>query len=249
MYDQEFLTSNPIIHGDCLAVLDKIPSNSIHQILVDPPYKLGKVKFENKEKQYSRVVEEWDNQWENESDYAMWCRRWLMQSKRVLVDGGSIQVFCSHHNIKEVKYGLDEMLTFRNMIPWYVTNAMPIKFAKKIGIYAHSCQYILYYSKGPIRHFDYEYLKGINGGKQHRDIFIQSARKHHPNLKHPTRKPDALIEKLIQAHSRPGDIVLDYFLGSGTTAVNARRLGRNFIGSDSQSEYIEEAVWRLDNDI
>lgn len=247
MYGQEFLESDPLIHGDNLVVLRKIPTSSVHYILVDPPYNLGEVTFQNTEKQYSRVVEEWDNQWESETDYAMWCWKWLYESQRVLVDGGAISVFCSHHNIKEVKYCLDEMLTFRNMIPWYVTNAMPIKFAKKIGVYAHSCQYILYYSKGPVRHFDYEFLKGINDGKQHRDIFIEPARKHNKNLKHPTRKPDALISKLIQAHSKPDDIVLDFFMGSGTTALNAKRLGRHFIGVDREMEYIEEAIWRLDN--
>ena len=141
----------------------------------------------------------------------------------------------------------EEFLNFRNIITWFVTNAMPIKFAKQIGLYAYSCQYILYYSKGTDTYLDYEYLKSLNNGKQHRDIFIEPSRKHNTNLKHPTRKPDELIIKLIKAHSQKNAVVLDFFLGSGTTALCAKQLNRHFIGVENNEEYFNEALWRLEN--
>lgn len=248
LYSEEFLYSNPIIQEDCLQALKQIPTETIHLALLDPPYKMGPGKFENKKKSYSRVVEAWDNEWEKPEDYTSWAYEWIKQTNRVLVNGGAILVFCSHHNLANLKHSLDQLMTFRNLIPWYVTNAMPILYAKKIGIYAHSCQYILYYSKGPVRFFDYDYLKKLNDSKQHRDIFIEPSRKHNKTLKHPTRKPDSLIEKLIQAHSKTNDIVLDFFLGSGTTALQAKLLGRRFVGVERNPEYIKEIKWRLDND-
>lgn len=243
---------NSVHNLDFKRFFDKYMSymyNSVSLVLLDPPYFMGSKEFKNKAKDYERVVEKWDNQWSSSIAYFSWTLDYLWYAFETMQQGASIIVFISHHNLIDVKKAMDGIFTFRNIIPWIIPNAMPILHAKKIGLYAYSHQYILYYTKGPTRCFNYDYLKSINDGKQHRDYIIHNNRVHNDELKHPTRKPLNLIGQLINTHSNEGDLVLDFFAGSGTTGVASKILSRKFILSEPNNEYISEINYRLENNI
>ena len=143
-----------------------------------------------------------------------------------------------------------EGFTFRNNFVFAKTNAMPIKFAKQLGIYAYSHEYALYFTKGATKTFNYDYLKAVNSGKQFRDFRVITNRDRdsqygkHP---HPCEKPLPLFELFVHASSNKNDIVLDPFVGSGTTAVACKKLNRKFIGIDINEKYCNIARKRVVN--
>lgn len=237
---------NKIYHSDCMELLSKLDDNSVDFFCLDPPYFMGNKPFVRLYEDYERVVEDWDNAWQSQQDYLGWCRDWIYLAKQKLKQGGVIIVFQSFHNVCEVKVVLDEFLTFRNFIPWYKPNAMNILAAKQKGVYAYSCEYILYHSKGTVAYFDYAYLKQLNGGHQHRDLIVMGYRPHKQSVGHPTQKPLALIEQLVVAHSPEGGLVVDCFSGSGTTAEVCLTNNRNFICGDAKQEYVDMAIKRLE---
>jgi len=122
---------------------------------------------------------------------------------------------------------------------------MPIMMAKAMGVYAYSCEYVLYYSNGKVAYFGYDYLKELNDGKQHRDLFVIHNRPHSESVGHPTQKPLKLWETLVQAHCPPGGLVVDFFAGSGTTGVAAINTGRQFILGEPNQEYCDMILERL----
>lgn len=238
---------NKIICDDCLNILKEIPDESIDLIVTDPPYNVSnKGKFEIKEKQYKRICEEWDVF--TKEEYLKFTIQWLKECNRVLKNGGAIYVTGAFHNIFDTFIIMrDEInFTFRNFITWFKPNAMPIKFAKNIGCFAYSCEYICYFSKGKVKTFNYDLLKEINGGKQMRDI-IQLSISQNKKIKHPSKKPLELIELFIKASSNEGDVVLDPFIGSGTTAVACKKLNRNYIGIEKNENYYQIANERIEN--
>jgi DNA modification methylase len=121
---------------------------------------------------------------------------------------------------------------------------MPIKYAKQLGIFAFSCEYILYYSKGKPLNFQYKKLKAQNSGKQQRDFIILNTCED-SKTGHPSQKPLKLMRKFVIASSKEGDIILDPFAGSGTTLVASKQLNRRFIGIEKEEEYILMAKNRL----
>ena len=230
---------NTIIQGDCLEVLKTFPDKSVDLIFADEPYKISdKGKFEIKEKSYKRVNVEWDK--------AIIDRIWVDECARILKDGGAFYATGTFHNIFSLRdrFESNSSLTFRNFITWFKPNAMPFKFACLIGLYAYSCEYVLYYTKGKTKTFNYHELVNMNNGNQMRDLWIIKTRQD-TKTGHPTQKPEALLSRIIQANSNKGDVVLDPFMGSGTTAIEAKRLGRHFIGIELNPEYVKIANKRL----
>jgi len=100
-------------------------------------------------------------------------------------------------------------------------------------------------SKSKKYYFNYELAKDINGGKQMRNLWVLPATRH--ITAHPTEKPESLLERIILIGSKEYDTVLDPFMGSGTTGVVAKRLGRNFIGIEIDESYFEMANTRIGN--
>ena len=231
---------------DCLDLIDQLDDESVDLVLVDPPYFMGKKPFINKAKQYKRVVEDWDNQWETLEGYLLWANTWLTRSWDKLKPGGSILITGTFHNIFDIRNDLTNIgYTFRNFVTWFKPNAMPIFMAKQMGVYAYSCEYILYFSKGKVTYFGYDYLKELNDGKQHRDIFIIPNRPHSESVGHPTQKPLKLWRPLVQAHCPDDGLVVDFFAGSGTTGVAAIETGRDYILGEASEAYckmIEERI-------
>lgn len=246
------LETNRVYQADCFDLLSFLDDESVDTFFLDPPYNMGYKPFNNASKAYKRRIEAWDGQWETEEDYQEWVLKWLTQTQQKLVPGGSILITGTFHNIFLTKNLLDYLANeglfkFRNFITWFKPNAMPVLMAKQMGCYAYSCEYILYYTKAPGKtaFFDYEYLKTLNDGKQHRDVLIIKNRSSKEARGHPTQKPLELLEILVQAHVPEDGLVVDFFGGSGTTAEAAILHGRNFILGERNPTYIEMILDRI----
>jgi len=251
---------NTIHKGDCRIVLNKeIPEESVDLIFADPPYNLSGngLKWEGNKTggDWFMVNEKWDQMTEDE--YLKFTKEWIEACKRVLKPNGSIYISCTYHNIGELIMVLKALgFTPRNIITWHKNNAMPSMTRRT---FTHSCEYVLFFSKGKKWIFNYTDIKKINperakdgSEKQMRDLWImpvvqgkERVRDKTGRSAHPTQKPENLLERVILASSNKGDIVLDPFLGSGTTAIVAKRLGRKWIGIETEDKYIRVAEKRL----
>lgn len=251
---------NTIYKGDCRTILNKeIPEESVDLIFADPPYNLsgnGLKWMGNKTGgDWFMVNEKWDQM--SESEYLKFTKEWLEACKMVLKPTGSIYISCTYHNIGELVMTLKALgFTPRNIITWHKNNAMPSMTRRT---FTHSCEYVLFFSKGKKWIFNYADIKKINpdkakdgSEKQMRDLWImpvvqgkERVRDKTGRAAHPTQKPENLLERVILASSNKGDVVLDPFLGSGTTAVIAKKLGRKWIGIETESKYIKVAEKRI----
>ena len=251
---------NTIYKGDCRTILNKeIPEESVDLIFADPPYNLsgnGLKWMGNKTGgDWFMVNEKWDQM--SESEYLKFTKEWLEACKRVLKPTGSIYISCTYHNIGELIMTLKTLgFTPRNIITWHKNNAMPSMTRRT---FTHSCEYVLFFSKGKKWIFNYADIKKINpdkakdgSEKQMRDLWImpvvqgkERVRDKTGRAAHPTQKPENLLERVILASSNKGDVVLDPFLGSGTTAVIAKKLGRKWVGIETENKYIKVAEKRI----
>ena len=256
------MKTNNIYKGDCREILKKqIPNESIDLIFADPPYNLSGngLKWKNKGLggDWFMVNEKWDKM--TESEYLKFTQGWLAECKRILKSHGSIYVSCTYHNIGELTMALKALgFTPRNIITWHKNNAMPSMTKRS---FTHSCEYVLYFTKGKKWTFNYSELKKFNpdkakdgSEKQMRDLWIMPVCQGKERIKdktgraaHPTQKPENLLERIILASSNKGDVVLDPFLGSGTTAFVAKKLGRKWIGIETDDKYIKIAEKRIKN--
>lgn len=252
---------NNIYKGDCRKVLKKeIPSESIDLIFADPPYNLSGngLKWQNKGMggDWFMINEKWDKM--SEPEYLKFTREWLSECNRVLKSHGSIYISCTYHNIGELIITLKALgFVPRNIIVWHKTNAMPNMTRRS---FTHSCEYILFFTKGKKWVFNYSEIKKINpdktkdgSEKQMRDLWVIPICQGKERVKdetgksaHPTQKPENLLERIILASSNKGDVILDPFLGSGTTAIVAKKLWRNWIGIEAEDKYIKIAKGRLE---
>jgi hypothetical protein len=177
-------------------------------------------------------------------------REWLTLCRRALKPDGSLWVSGTLHNIFSVGYAL-QTLGFKilNDIAWYKVNPPPNLACR---YFTHATETLLWARKTPhSRHtFHYADMKAENGGKQMQSLWsIQPpTRWEKRHGKHPTQKPEALLERIVRAASRPGDLVLDPFCGSGTTGVACARLGRRFIGMDRELDYLTLARLRIEDE-
>jgi modification methylase len=248
-----------IINGDCRQVLPTIPEKSIDLIFADPPYnlQLEKELWRPNSTRVNGVDESWD-QFLNFESYDQFSHEWLSSCRRVLKDTGAIWVIGSYHNIFRVGRIMQDLgFWILNDIVWIKNNPMPnfhgVRFTN-----AHETLIWAQKIKGKLYTFNYQIMKSINNesngnstlqmrsdwklpvctGKERLKINGEKA--------HPTQKPEALLERVILASSNPGDIILDPFFGSGTTGAVAKRLGRHYIGIESQNGYISIAKERID---
>ncbi len=239
--------------GEIIEVMSKLPSGSVDLILTDPPYNASKGGVNLPDNKtggaYYKINEEWDK-FDKYSDYLDFTKRWIKESDRVLSENGSIMICCSHHNIGEVIIALKE-LSYKplNIITWRKPNAMP-NITKRM--LTHSTEFIVWYAKGKNWTFNYDNMKKYNYGKQLRDVWDFPSCQGPERIKgddgrsaHPTQKPLKLFKRLIEMASKENQIVLDPFIGSGTTAVASEELGRGWIGIDNNSEYIKIANERI----
>lgn len=242
-----------IILGDTFKVLTKMKSESVDMIFADPPYFLSNDGITCKGgKMVSVNKGSWDklesSRGKNIDEKHKFNRKWIKLCKRVLKPNGSIWISGTLHNIYSIGMALEqEGFKIINNITWQKTNPPPNLACR---CFTHSTETILWAQKDEkkSRHFfNYKLMKEQNGGKQMKDVWTGSLTKKNEKMegKHPTQKPEYLLERIILAATEEGQVVLDPFCGSGTTGVEAVRYGRRFIGIDNCEEYLQITERRL----
>ena len=244
---------NRIHQGDSIELLKQLPDNSIDLVFADPPYNLqlkGDL-FRPDQSKVSPVNDHWDK-FGSFSSYDEFTRAWLHECHRVIKDTGSIWVIGTYHNIFRVGTILqDTGFWILNDIIWIKTNPMP-NFRGTRFNNAHETLIWATKSKASKYTFHYRTMKGFNDDLQMRSDWLipicQGSERVMENGRkaHSTQKPEELLYRIILATSNPGDLVLDPFAGSGTTAAVAKRLGRNFIGFERELSYISLARERVE---
>ncbi len=250
------METNRIFQGDCTKILKSFPNKSVDLIFADPPYNLQLRKNLNRPDNsiVNGVNDDWDK-FSSYKEYDDFTYNWLKESKRVLKDNGTIWVIGSYHNIFRVGSKLQDLdFWVLNDIIWRKTNPMP-NFKGTRFTNAHETMIWASKNESSKYTFNYNAMKSLNGDLQMRSDWNLPICSGNERLKvngsklHSTQKPEALLSRIILSSSNVGDIVLDPFLGSGTTATIAKRYCRNWIGIEKEKKYIEEAQKRIDNTI
>lgn len=243
-----------IIKGDCVAALEALPSQSVDAIFADPPYnlQLGGSLHRPDQSLVDAVDNDWD-QFASFEAYDAFTRAWLLACRRVLKPNGTIWVIGSYHNIYRVGSILQDMnFWILNDIVWRKTNPMPNFKGRRFQNAHETMIWASRDAKAKSYTFNYEALKASNDDVQMRSDWLFPICSGHERLKgddgkkvHPTQKPEALLARIIMASTKPGDVVLDPFFGSGTTGAVAKRLGRHFVGIEREQDYIDAASARI----
>ncbi len=248
-----------IIPGDCIQVLATLPEKLVDLVFADPPYNL---QLENElwrpnATRVDGVVEAWD-QFSNFESYDRFTLAWLQGCRRVLKDNGTLWVIGSYHNIFRVGRILQDLgFWILNDIVWIKNNPMPnfhgVRFTN-----AHETLIWAQKIKGNKYTFNYQAMKSINrDGQSLPNVQMRSdwrlplctgkeRLKINGGKAHPAQKPEALLERVILASTRPADLILDPFFGTGTTGAVAKRLGRHWIGIETDPGYVRLAQRRIE---
>ncbi len=251
-----------LLKGDCVEILNQARENSVDMIFADPPYFLsnggischaGKMVSVNKGKwDKSKGVEE-NHQFNLE---------WLKACQKVLKPNGTIWVSGTTHVIYSIGFAMQQLgFKVLNDIVWYKRNAPPNLSCR---YFTHSTEIVLWASKNQKskHHFEYKLMKQFNNDKQMRNLWqftekeeaqtvdnvweiISPSKSEKTFGKHPTQKPLKLLERIILASTKEGDLVLDPFCGSSTTGVASLMLNRNYVGIDLEKEYLDLSKKRL----
>jgi len=224
--------------GDCLEKMKQIPSSSVDLILTDPPYNLGNF-MKNRSTNLKKMRDNffgaagWDD-----LEYDDWAKHmdgFFKESVRTLRNGGSMIVFMSIIKVETIiRLAEQNGLYYKTTGIWHKLNPMPRNMNLHFVNSTEAWVYFTYKTKtgtfnndGKIVHDFYQSAAASNGEKK--------------AGKHPTQKPVQLMEHFISLLSCEGDMVMDPFMGSGSTAVAAQRLGRNFIGIEFNEKYFDIA--------
>jgi modification methylase len=243
-----------IVVGDCVAEMTKLAPGSVDLVFADPPYNLqlqGDLKRPD-DSTVDAVDDDWDK-FSSFSAYDDFTRAWLMAARRAMKPSATLWVIGSYHNIFRVGSILQDLgFWILNDVMWRKTNPMPnfrgrrFTNAHETMIWAARDQSAKGYT------FNYEALKAGNEDVQVRSDWTLPLCTGEERLKgrdgkkiHPTQKPEALLARVILASSRPGDLILDPFSGTGTTGATAKRLGRQFIGIERDPAYAAAAATRI----
>jgi site-specific DNA-methyltransferase (adenine-specific) len=208
---------------DCLEGLKQLPDGSVDLIVTDPPYGMSFVSNYRKKK-YKPI--------ENDKDLK-WLPSFIEKSYRVLKKNSNIYVFCSKHNISEFIQQIEKLFTVKNIIVWVKNNT---SMGDLKGSYADKTEFVIFACKGKST------LRGFRGNNVLE--FDRTGNKHHP-----TEKNVEMIKLFIEKSSDEGGVVLDPFMGSGTTALACKQLRRKYIGFEIDSNYVEIAQKRLSQEV
>ena len=247
---------NKITNGNSLEVLKKIPDKTFDLVFADPPYNLqiGKKLKRPDDSKVNGVNDKWD-QFKNFNDYDNFCKLWLTESKRVLKDNGSIWVIGTYHNIFRLGYHIQNMgFWILNDVIWRKNNPMP-NFRGTRFTNAHETLIWASKNKKSKYTFNYQSLKCLNDDLQMRSDWTLPICNGNERIKkngkkvHSAQKPESLLYRILLASTNKGDFVFDPFLGTGTTVVVAKRLGRNYFGIEREKKYFKTAKQRLEKTI
>jgi len=243
-----------IINGDCIEELKKLPEKSVDLVFADPPYnlQLGGDLLRPDNSKVDAVDDDWDR-FDSFEAYDAFTKAWLKECRRVLKDDGALWVIGSYHNIFRVGVTLQDLgFWILNDIVWRKANPMP-NFKGTRFTNAHETLIWAAKGRGTRRYtFNYDAMKMANDEVQMRSDWTFPLCTGEERLKdetgakaHPTQKPEALLHRVILASTKPGDLILDPFFGTGTTGAAAKRLGRRFIGLEREPQYARLAAERI----
>ena len=245
---------NRILEQNCIDGLNALPAGSVDMVFADPPYNLqlgGELHRPNNTR-VDGVDDAWD-QFDDLAAYDAFCRKWLTAARHALKDDGSIWVIGSYHNIFRLGALLQDMgFWILNDVVWRKTNPMP-NFRGRRFTNAHET--LIWAAKSPKSKytFNYQSMKALNDDLQMRSDWTMPICSGQERLKdasgrkaHPTQKPEALLHRVILAATKPDDLVVDPFMGSGTTGAVAKRLRRRWLGFELDADYAAVARQRID---
>ena len=247
------LPIDSIVMGDCIAAMRALPAKSIDMIFADPPYnlQLGGELFRPDGSHVDAVTDDWDK-FDSLKHYDAFTRAWLAEAHRILKDDGTIWVIGSYHNIFRVGAAVQDIgYWILNDIVWRKANPMP-NFRGTRFTNAHET--LIWASKGEKAKYTFNYrsMKTLNDELQMRSDWEfpicggqERLKKSDGHKVHPTQKPEALLYRILLACTKPGDVVLDPFFGTGTTGAVAKRLGRHWIGIEREGDYCAAATARI----
>lgn len=236
-----------LFKGDCFNILPQLPENSVDMIFADPPYFLSNGGFTcHAGKMVSVNKGKWDVSKGIEENY-IFTQRWLRECQRILTPNGTIWVSGTSHIIYTVGSAMQSLgYKILNDIAWFKVNPPPNLSCR---YFTHSTETILWAAKNKYsRHyFNYELMRKMNNNKQMLSLWSIKAPGPLEKIygKHPTQKPLELLNRIVLASTRPNDIVLDPFSGSGTTGIAAFREGRQLLGIELAEEYLKVSLKRL----
>ena len=247
------LPLDQLLLGDCVTLMRMLPPASVHCVFADPPYNL-QLRGELRRPDDS-VVDGVDEDWDRFADfpaYDAFTREWLGECRRLLRKDGTLWVIGAYHNIFRIGAILQDMgFWVLNDVIWRKSNPMP-NFRGRRFTNAHETLIWAARQRDSRHRFNYQAMKALNDEIQMRsDWFLplctgpERLRNQHGLKLHPTQKPEALLHRVLLASTAPGEIVLDPFAGTGTTAVVAKRLHRHFIGIERHPAYVEAAWGRI----
>lgn len=236
-----------IYQGDCLEILAALSADCVDLIFADPPYFLSNDGITcHAGKMVSVNKGQWDKSRGPDLDHEF-NRAWLAACQRVLKPNGSIWVSGTSHVIHSVGFAMQQLgMKLLNDISWVKPNPPPNLSCR---YFTHATETIIWAAKNPkSRHtFNYKLMREHAGGKQMKSVWTLPAPEREEKRfgKHPTQKPVALLERILLASSNEGDLVLDPFTGSGTTAIVALRKGRAAVGIEMDAGFAWLGVRRM----
>jgi modification methylase len=243
-----------ILVGDCVTEIARLPADSVDLVFADPPYNLqlqGDLRRPDDSK-VDAVDEAWDR-FTSFAAYDEFTRAWLSACRRVLKPAGTLWVIGSYHNIFRVGAILQDLgFWILNDVIWRKSNPMPNFRGRRFTNAHETLIWAVRDADARGYTFNYEALKAGNEDVQMRSDWTLPLCTGEERLKdrngkklHPTQKPEALLARILLASSRPDDLVLDPFCGTGTTGAVARKLGRRFIGIEREAAYAKAAEARI----
>ena len=247
------LKLDQVIEGDCVERMKALPEGCADLVFADPPYNMqlrGELRRPDQSK-VDAVDDHWD-QFSSFESYDRFTRDWLGAARRCLKDSGSLWVIGSYHNIFRVGSILQDLgFWILNEVVWRKSNPMP-NFKGRRFTNAHET--LIWATKNPKQQytFNYEAMKALNDELQMRSDWTLPICAGNERIKgadgqkaHSTQKPESLLHRVIVSSTKPGDVILDPFFGSGTTGAVAKRLGRHFIGIEREKTYADVARARI----
>jgi len=247
------LPIDTILVGDCIDHMNALPAGSVDLVFADPPYNLQLEQGLTRPDQsrVDGVDDAWDK-FDSFAHYDAFTRQWLKAARRILKPDGAIWVIGSYHNIFRVGAALQDLdFWMLNDIVWRKANPMP-NFRGTRFTNAHETLIWASKSRDSRPTFNYEQLKLANDDVQMRSDWLfpictgsERLKDENDDKLHPTQKPEALLYRVLTATTKPGDVVLDPFFGTGTTGAVAKKLGRHFIGIEREDTYIAGALKRI----
>ncbi len=247
------LPLDQVLLGDCVRLMSMLPPASVHCVFADPPYNL-QLRGELRRPDDS-LVDGVDDDWDRFADFAAYdafTRAWLLECRRLLRKDGTIWVIGAYHNIFRIGAVMQDLgFWILNDVVWRKTNPMP-NFRGRRFTNAHETLIWAARERDSRYKFNYQAMKALNDDLQMRSDWHlplctgpERLRNEHGLKLHPTQKPEALLHRVLLSSTAPGDVVLDPFLGTGTTAAVAKRLHRHFIGIERHPAYAEAAIGRV----